>query len=154
MRDMQKNRVYRWESPFYADNPHMSIREAQELVNQISEDFRIDPPKVVYGNKKGKSTYTISTNIIEISLLMQNKGTVIHETIHAIIHDRFDKLETRVASHGPEFVRVLMVVLERYTDMKWYDLLFAAKKNKVKIAERNTIREFVFSNTKNKYVMV
>lgn len=139
MRDSQRSKVYGWERLLNPkdEQEELSLAECEQLVKDVWAAYRPHQrlPRVADG--RGTRNATGSSWKINLPLWSRNRITVLHETAHS--------LNPPGPAHGPDFVRLLIELLERWALLPRRQLLDSARVAKVKIgrtsaAERPTAR--------------
>lgn len=131
VKDMQRNRVYRWEAQCgMASNrvaKHLSRQEVVDLVERISCEYGLTvAPKITYRKANFSAAYGCHT----IQLGHTELATVVHEMAH-IIDSFYHKNESH-QGHGPSFVGCLMTLNEQFLGYSQAMMVEKAKEQKVK----------------------
>lgn len=133
IRDFQRSAVYAWETrlfgaPKASHEPSLTLPACRRLLarawrgyvsqarNWGSHEARQMPPTVTDGRGRRRPCFNSEDPFhgpcIKLPCHARRASQVLHETAHAIIWAR--GLEGKVASHGPEFVRLYMELLVHY----------------------------------------
>lgn len=153
-RDNQRQRVYDWEKVHiwpidhpdywnrYDEKPDLTLKQCQELVNFVWNDYitnksnREDPPRV----KPARGCYSWgSGTVIRLTPSCQFLHMVLHELTHcfqAIV----PSMDNRIAWHGPEFVRLYIDLIVKYTSSANEEFLVStAIERKIDVAGKDEV---------------
>lgn len=116
-RDVYRGRVYDWERPYLdsASNHRLEFDECEKLIRRVWADYYpgVTPPcvlKIRGYTSRGTDTF------IKLAKDGLNEWTVLHELAHALNHRHSRRvLVKRGLPHGPEFIRLLINLVARYT---------------------------------------
>jgi hypothetical protein len=119
MRDNQRSAVYAWEDrmfgpPMRNNEPKLSLEECHALMLRAWERYTSNGsrvPTIKDGRGRRRPCYRYDDHSIRLPKHARRPSQVLHETAHAIVRR---KLGETVASHGPEFMRLYMDLLERF----------------------------------------
>lgn len=124
-RDNQKSKVYKWEHTFGLDTT-IELSQAERFIKEACTDYACwRTPKVVDG--RGTRVARGSAARISLPRWARTPVVVIHELSHAF-------QPTTTAHHGPEFMRIFIELLARYTPRSKTELLKSARAAKIKVA--------------------
>jgi len=115
-RDYQRSLVYEWEDPYLSEDP-VTLEEAQDLVRKIFRTYGLTKIPVVSHNPDLKMRCYFSKQTgIRVADWGLNVGTILHETAHAVLDYKY--WHKTIIPHGPEFVSLLMDILEQFDNQK------------------------------------
>ena len=83
------------------------------------------PPLVTDGRRRRRAGYCSGTHRIKLPKWSRNGETVIHEVAHSLVSGKY-------ASHGPEFMKVMIRLLSFVCQISEAELRAKAKEHKVK----------------------
>lgn len=137
IRDSQVSRVYKFDSVLYgilceahkANHLVLSNDGIKKILDQLSAFFGVKVPRLRFRKMVCSGHYRFG----EITLSRQDPVTVIHEFAHHVIALRHLH-GSRVASHGPEFVRAYLQAVEHITKIPMKNLEDVCDKLGVKYA--------------------
>lgn len=112
-RDVQRQKVYNWESKIVT-KIIMTKEEMISLTNKIHEDHGKKLPKISFNKRGGGSCWP---GLNKIAYGCSSNMVVIHECAHNL-----HGVKTKEASHGPEYVKIYLYLLDKYTDQSFDEL--------------------------------
>jgi hypothetical protein len=130
-RDFQRSRVYRWEAQhvFPHAGERLPLARCRALVEEAYRWFEAPgpdpawaPPVVTEG--RGRRHACGSREAIKLPLWARTRAVVLHECAHGMAADR----------HGPGFVAVYALLLERFAGLDRAHLLASLAASGVKVA--------------------
>ena len=141
-RDTQKSKVYKWEKEFFGDIQRSSVWTEDQCVKYINEAYKwwtsnkdANPVKVNFlngFNRPSSSYFRPASNCIALQKNIHTNPIVCsHELAHYIQHNDVCRGE---ASHGPVFMRIMLTLIDKFTDHSLGDMIKSARAAKVKVA--------------------
>ena len=141
-RDTQKSKVYKWEKEFFGDNAYSSVWTEDQCVKYINEAYKwwtsnkdANPIKVKFlnaFNRQSPSYFSPDDNLIGLQKNVHTNPIICsHELAHYIEHNDVCRGE---ASHGPVFMRVMLTLIDKFTEHSLGDMIKSARAAKVKVA--------------------
>lgn len=134
MRDSQRGKVYSWEKKVIAptgNGSKISIDIARGMVNAIWREMGLRHPPIVDHLPK-QSRFQGSANRACISLQEYVESWVV---LHEIAHSMTSTHDHLSAHHGPIFVGVYIILLEKYLRLDRCFLLDSLQQNGIRIDE-------------------
>ena len=141
-RDTQKSKVYKWERSFFGEDHDRSVWTEDQCVKYINEAYKwwtsnknAKTVKVKFENSfnsNRSSHFKLSTNTIKIQRKWATNPFVCsHELAHYIHYNDVCRGEV---SHGPVFMRVMLTLIDKFTEHSLGDMIKSARAAKVKVA--------------------
>ncbi len=122
-KDWQKHTVYLWEDIDLAGHQiELTRQEARALVAKVCDDYNIEPPELVWSQKKGSEYFPASHRI---RFGHRDLISLLHELAHAI-HLHTDNLSK--ADHSPPFVWIAIELYNRYAGVNLQYLITTAQR--------------------------
>lgn len=137
IRDSQKSKVYLWERKFYRKHKRDLGRDGTvDLARQIEREmisFATQPMEIKLVRSGNGRCFQRGTTEIQLASWGWNNCTTTHEAAHWVVSNRFQygPVQREVAGHGPEFVGIFMLMMERYCGANLTDMINYAIKKKV-----------------------
>ena len=140
-RDTQRSKVYKWEMEFFSDYRNRSVWTEDQCVKYINEAYKwwtsnknAKTVKVKFENdfnSNRSSHFKSRTNTIKIQRKWATNPIVCsHELAHYICYnDVCDGVK-----HGPVFMRVMLTLIDKFTEHSLGDMIKSARTAKVKVA--------------------
>jgi hypothetical protein len=131
-RDGQRSRLYRWEAAAVLPraNRRLSLEECADLVMRVfawaeapQSKASWRPPRVTDG--RGRRHACGSREIIKLPVWARTPAIVLHECAHGLAHDQ----------HGPEFLGVYIILLERFSSLDAATLTTTARAAGLRVAD-------------------
>lgn len=122
MKDTQREQVYFWQKIYIdmTDRQFLDLNSCQLIVNDMHQCFGIHKaPEVRATHSKCKSWYHGSDYRINIKETHRYRTVLAHEASHSIARYFYGYT---IESHGPEFMGILMVLLNRWCKIPMADL--------------------------------
>lgn len=135
--DPQQSKAYAWENSFTKHNRLLSQREMWKLVKQACRLYRVPmvhmrfPNKNTYAGKTLPSQYDPNEHSITVRPRHMTIDVALHESAHAICDW---VLGWQHAAHGPRWVSIYMVLLDRFKVMPVVGAKAMARKHGLKWA--------------------
>jgi putative metallohydrolase (TIGR04338 family) len=145
-RDNQRSKLYRWEASALGlrDGELLRLAECQMLADTVCRVYRTLPVRVADGRGHSNAVYyegshwTAGNNelyrppTIALPRRMRRRGVVLHELAHHLT-------PKGCAPHGPEFVWVMIHLLERFGGEKRTEMRASAKEAGLKISRPRSV---------------
>lgn len=135
-RDIQREKVYNWESTLNCEVTHFTrLDECRAFLHDVCDQLGIAPPEISIGSSKLtlRSYYSALKGII-LSTSMMDSETILHELVHHIRRN-----ERSEAAHSREFAGMLAGVLTIFSGLDLDEALKQAKQLGVDIDEELAI---------------
>ena len=141
-RDIQRSKVYKWQRSFFGRDYDRSVWTEDQCVKYINEAYKwwtsnknAKTVKVKFENSfnsNRSSMFYRGANTIKIQRSWSTNPFVCsHELAHYIHHNDVCRGE---ASHGPVFMRVMLTLIDKFTEHSLGDMIKSARAAKVKVA--------------------
>ena len=141
-RDIQRSKVYKWQRSFFGRDYDRSVWTEDQCVKYINEAYKwwtsnkdANPVKVNFlngFNRPSSSYFRPASNCIALQKNIHTNPIVCsHELAHYIQHNDVCRGE---ASHGPVFMRIMLTLIDKFTDHSLGDMIKSARAAKVKVA--------------------
>ncbi len=126
MKDYQQYKVYSWESSF-PEGQWVPYDQCQSIIDYIWFDMKLkNSPRLkpLLGHKwAGKAN--------RLNVFLPERGASTKTIIHELAHSMTMNVDGLGHQHGPRFVGVYMVMLEKYIKLPMAMLVYTAKKDNV-----------------------
>lgn len=130
--DFQRKKVYDWEGEFYIHKDSLTKDECVSLVNQICDDFSdITNIKLQLTFRQKGGCYQRGFSEVNLSTWGMNRNMIVHEMAHWVVSNSYRR-SSEIAGHGPEFVGIFMLMLEKYNGVDLLDMINSANQQGVK----------------------
>lgn len=119
MADSQQQAVYAWERQWRAWNtPSCSQPDARRVIRWAERLYRVPPVSISFYSKNKANGVWMPSNyhaVRHIALRPNhvNPAVALHETSHAITHHLFGWDPPDMEPHGPQWLGIYMLLLER-----------------------------------------
>lgn len=115
--------------------PALSLTACQVLICRVWWDYGRDPSRAPRVKDGRRTTWARATwdNRINLPRWARTRGVVLHEIAHALGH--------YPEAHGPQFVRLFIELLARYTSRTVPELRRSAREHGVKVATAGSVQK-------------
>lgn len=142
-RDYQRQKVYDWEQQL-PQGPELRLSAVEDLIAEVFDTYGVkgqEPRVEISRRKKVTSTYFPMTHTIKLAAGWgQSTKVVLHETAHALI--KVMGLND-VASHGREFVSLVMELYQLFLEDATPDQIIEAINTGIPLGAESTVPEIV-----------
>lgn len=139
--DSQQRAVYDWHhnviEPWcrrHGKGQPMSLEECRALVNEVYGARGLSSPIVTV--EPGDTAATGSARSITLPPSMMRRAVVLHEAAHGLVELRFGAAQ----GHGPEFVTVFCVLMQKHAGANWRWMVNGLRKRGIRYADRRRLR--------------
>ena len=130
-RDSQRGRVYAWENSITDDVlcSQLTLDQCQSLVERVFNCFRpaACAPMIIDGRNYKAAWANKVTGKVSLPVWARTPAVVLHEVTHLLA-------PPKVASHGPEFVRIMCSLWQWHTGRNY---VASARRKGLKLAPPN-----------------
>lgn len=162
-RDSQRSRVYAWERTLAGDEDpaELSLQECADMIRRVHSWYGLSVlPRVKDG--RGTRLARGSDRAINLPHRARRPRSVLHEAAHSVVEifstqisrGASDPRSPRPAWHGPEFVTILIDILERAEIGRGADLRRSARIAGIKVARRQIVPQMLGLRAVTKLIML
>ena len=129
MKDMQQSRMYQWEFTWRGEFESLDADGISWIIRHTHKELGLLTPKLTWRQNMAKKAYYRGPHLGAPNGMIAlpadtsrgewawNELVILHEISHSIIYQWAKQSGTRVQGHGPEFMRVLNNLVEKYTEV-------------------------------------
>ena len=140
VRDSQRKKVYRWQNYylFNCDTEHLALNTCNFIAENIFNAFGFNNkiPPILHSNSLKRCYFSSNKNIIRLMEEGRNRIILTHELAHALNrklnYKLFKNKDKNIMSHGPEFIGIWMLLLNKWCNIPIKDLCRTADYEGVK----------------------
>ena len=125
---MQQSRMYQWEFTWRGEFESLDADGISWIIRHTHHGLGLLAPKLTWRQNMAKKAYFRGATLKEPNGMIAlpaskvnewawNELVILHEISHSIIYQWTKQSGTRVQGHGPEFMRVLNNLVEKYTEV-------------------------------------
>lgn len=127
-RDYQRSKVYAWEKKHLPSGRMVPFGEIQDYVNRVWEAEGLKYPPIV---KPMNALDLHAGKANRRYCLFPKKGATEHTILHEVAHSLTTNFEDDGDRHGPNFVGMMMKLMEKHLDVSLLSMWHSAKVAKV-----------------------